>query len=103
MGLMQSCLLDGTSIKPGESEGQNTTLFARNTADAIKGGALYAMVASIDRVFSDVNAELDDAVSCVLCGGDAPMIKPLLTGSVKYRPDLVLEGLLAMESITEVE
>ena len=101
--MMQSSLLGGTSITVADSEGGNSTLFARNTADAIRGGALYAMVATIDRVFADIDTELNEPVLRILCGGDAPELLSLLKGPVEHKPDLVLEGLAMLESAQKTE
>jgi len=97
MALMRSSLLQRTSITIDDSEEANSTLFARNTRDAIQGGGLYAMIATIDRVFQDVDAELGVDVSRVLTGGDAETLLPLLQGDIMYKPDLVLQGLAIIE------
>jgi len=92
VSLMRSSLLQGTSIDIGDSEEGNSTLFARNTRDAIQGGSLYAMIATIDRVFHDVEAELGVEVKRLLTGGDANTLLPLLHGDIIHMPDLVLMG-----------
>ena len=97
IALMRSSLLQGTSISIDGSEEGNSTLFARNTKDAIQGGGLYAMIATIDRVFQDVDVELGVEVSRVLTGGDAETLLPLLQGDIIYKPDLVLQGLAIIE------
>ena len=101
--MMQSSLLAGTSVTLGDSEGESSTLFARNTADAVRGGALYAMVATIDRVYADIDAELDEPVIRILCGGDAASLLPLIKGPVEHRPDLVLEGLAMLQVVQKTE
>lgn len=74
----------------------NVSLLARNTRDGVTAGTLYAAVAVIDRVVSDVEAELQAHVSCVLSGGDARSLAPLLARHVVCEPDLVLQGLAVM-------
>ena len=91
--LMRELLSGRTHMLVEESEGDNTTLFARNTADAINGGALYAVVATLDRVYSDVDQTLDEHVNRVITGGDAEDLLPLLQGEAIFLPDLVLQGL----------
>jgi len=98
IALMRSALLDGTTVVIDNSEESNSMLFARNTHDAIQGGGLYAMIATIDRVFQDVEAELGVEVKRVLTGGDASTLLPLLQGDIKYLPDLVLQGLFVIAS-----
>jgi type III pantothenate kinase len=90
--LMADSLLDKTAITATESEGDNSTLFARHTADAIKGGALYATVATIDRVYTDVATALGKPIEAVITGGGAEEILPLLSLKPTYEADLVLQG-----------
>ncbi|VAW85450.1 Pantothenate kinase type III, CoaX-like [hydrothermal vent metagenome] len=69
------------------------SLLARETTGAVTGGTLYAAVASIDRIMADVRAELGGRIVCIITGGDAPVILPLLSGNYEYKKDLVLDGL----------
>ena len=93
---MRTALLEHTRITPAESEGCNSTLFARNTADGINGGVLYAIIATIDRVYNDVEAELNTNIDRIITGGDAQTLLPLLKGECIHMPDLVLQGLAVM-------
>jgi type III pantothenate kinase len=100
--LMAESLSTRTRIVVDETEGGNTTLFARNTADAIHGGALYAQVATLDRVYNDVEQALEMPVNRVITGGNAAEILPLLSGEHQHMPDLVLQGLMIIaESMQE--
>ncbi len=102
--LMADSLSARTQVVIDESEGDNTTLFARNTADAIHGGALYAQVATLDRVYNDVEQALKMPVNRVITGGDATEILPLLSGEHRFMPNLVLQGLrIIAESMQEGE
>lgn len=96
--LMRNALIEGTAVVIDDSEQGNSTLFARNTRDAIQGGSLYAMIATIDRVFQDVETELGGNVKRVLSGGDAGSLLPLLQGDIIYMPDLVLKGVAVIAS-----
>ncbi|NOY71755.1 MAG: type III pantothenate kinase [Gammaproteobacteria bacterium] len=69
------------------------SLLARETTGAVTGGTLYAAVASIDRITADVRAELGKNTVCIITGGDAPTLLPLLSGDYQYKKDLVLDGL----------
>jgi type III pantothenate kinase len=93
--MMRRALIENTGSIPNEGEGA-VALLARSTRDAVTGGTLYAAVALIDRVTSDVAAELGGSMARVITGGDAPRIVPLLAGSYRYEPDLVLQGLAVM-------
>lgn len=72
------------------------SLLARNTNDGVTAGTLYAAVAVIDRVVTDVEAALQEAVVCVLSGGDAKLLASLLARGAVCEPDLVLQGLAVM-------
>ncbi len=91
--LMRESLSGRTQMLIEESEGDNTTLFARNTADAINGGALYTVVATLDRIYSDVEQALGVKVGRIITGGDAEGLLHLLHSEPDFVPDLVLQGL----------
>nr|PZN72552.1 MAG: type III pantothenate kinase [Pseudomonadota bacterium] len=95
LALMRQSLIANTQGISDEGEG-TIALLARCTRDAVTGGTLYATVAVIDRVITDIVAELGRTVTCVITGGDAERIMPLLTVKCRYEPDLVLQGLKIM-------
>lgn len=68
-------------------------LLARDTRDGIDGGTLYGVVAAIDRITADIDAELGGGLERVLTGGDAEKLLPLLANTYHHRPELVLDGL----------
>lgn len=69
------------------------TLLGTDTGSAVAGGTLYAEVAFIDRIFADLRAELGPKLRCVITGGDAQRLQPLLACDAHYEADLVLLGL----------
>ena len=100
LAMMRRSLLEGTAgIAPGD-DGE-VALLARDTQGAVTGGTLYALVAFIDRVTADVEAEVDGAFARVITGGDAPRLLPLLSGDYRPEPHLVLKGLARFASTTE--
>ena len=68
-------------------------LFANNTSTAVDVGCHYSMVAFIERIIGDMNKEMGDKLTCVLTGGDAEEVLPLLSAKVEHQPLLVLQGL----------
>lgn len=82
--------LDSAAASPARG---GITLLARDTRDGIEGGTLYALVAMIDRVVADVGAELGERPRCLITGGNAGDLLPLLAGDYHHVPDLILEGL----------
>ncbi|VFM97622.1 MAG: type III pantothenate kinase [Candidatus Kentron sp. G] len=71
---------------------QNTWL-GRSAQEGVMAGTMWAAVAFIDRVVADLEAELHQHVTCILAGGDAQTVCPLLTREAICEPDLVLQGL----------
>jgi len=68
-------------------------LFATNTTTGVEVGSLYAIVAFVERVINDMQKEMGTDLVCILTGGDAEGVLPLLSVEVMHRPSLVLEGL----------
>lgn len=98
--LMRDSLIKRTAqIKTGGKPLDSAnSLLARDTIGSVQGGSLYALVAFIDRVVSDVEAELGGKLQCFISGGDGGVVGPLLSHRFEYVPDLVLEGLAVMAS-----
>lgn len=90
--LMRGSLTENTSDIGGATSG-GTSLLTRTTEDAVAAGSLYATVGLVDKVMSHVKATQGTPVECVLTGGDAELVRPLLIQSCRYEPDLVLQGL----------
>ena len=72
---------------------EQVRLLGADTGSAVIGGTLYAEISVIDRVFADLRGELGNGLRCVLTGGDAPRLQPLLSVRAHYEADLVLRGL----------
>ena len=70
LGLMRQALSRRAPGIARDVSGE-VSLLARSTADGVTAGTLYAAVAVVDRVVSDVEAELGEPVLCVVCGGDS--------------------------------
>nr|VFK29081.1 MAG: type III pantothenate kinase [Candidatus Kentron sp. MB]VFK30933.1 MAG: type III pantothenate kinase [Candidatus Kentron sp. MB]VFK75730.1 MAG: type III pantothenate kinase [Candidatus Kentron sp. MB] len=101
IGLMRRTLSRGTGRigKMPEDNAmaaaQNTWL-GRSTQEGIMAGTMWTAVAFIDRVVADLEAEFRKPVTCVVAGGDAQAICPLLACKAVCEPDLVLQGLAIM-------
>lgn len=92
LSLMRQSLIQGTEGIDALSQG-DISLLARDTSGGVYGGTMYALVAVIDRIVNDVETALDTELTCVLTGGDAEQLLPLLADHYNYEPDLVLLGL----------
>lgn len=96
MRLMQDALIgraEGVRQQIQEATHEQVTLLGTDTGSAVVGGTLYAEVAVIDRVLTDLRAEMGQSLRCVLTGGDAPRLQPLLAFQTEHQPDLILLGI----------
>lgn len=103
LSMMARSLETSTQVRLDGEPDSEAPLLACDTVSAVRGGALYAAVAFIDRVVADVEAELDVAMVHLITGGDAGAVLPLVRHPFVHAPDLVLEGLavLAKEPVCE--
>lgn len=94
--LMQRVLTQGTQgieIDPHPSAGIAP---GRSTRACAGNGTTLAVVALIDRAVSDFRKRVSKNVECIITGGGAANILPLLGADFKYEPDLVLRGISIM-------
>jgi len=94
--LMQQLLLQNTAQLALSEKRPATTPLANNTAAGIISGAVYMVVAAIDRSVADMRVEQGTGIDIVLTGGDAAAVLPLLEGSVHHAADLVLRGIVML-------
>lgn len=102
--LMRQALLQGTQgIQPVLTENKAGTYvdLPTNTEDAIYTGALLAMTGAIEHMSMRLQRQADEAIHCMLGGGDAHLLAERLAGSavisdIVVIEDLVLRGLLVI-------
>lgn len=68
--------------------------FPDNTADACHSGALAALSGAVERMRRQLMQETGTDCPCLVSGGDAPLLLPLLASPVLHVENLVLEGLI---------
>ncbi len=73
-----------------------TTLFARDTHDALVEGSRHACAALIEHALSQARAQLGGPARLIVAGGAADAITPLLRGRFRREDDLVLRGLAVL-------
>jgi len=99
LGLMLGALARGTAQLPQVAAGDPPALFADNTQDAILSGCLSAQAGAIERA-----ALAHGAALCIVSGGAAGHVAPLLSVPCRLLDNIVLAGLHAaapaMESRT---
>ena len=93
MNMMQHMLTRHThgidiecAIPPGIEPGQSTRACVQN-------GSMLALIAMIERVVSDFRQRFPDHSECIITGGGATGIIPMLNTELKHEPDLVLRGI----------
>lgn len=92
IAMMRASLAGNTAQLPGAGGGYRE--LPRNTADAIASGCLQATAGAIARLFRRIAAE--PAAACLLSGGAAAELAPLLEMPLVRIDNLVLEGLARM-------
>ena len=92
--LMQQSLIKNTENINFNVNHYPSIDYASDTKTAVNNGAFLSLVSSIDHVVNKLKLELGDAPKCVIYGGNAPLVKPLLEQKFEYEPNLVLHGLL---------
>lgn len=91
--LMQRALINNTVQINTDIKKQPSIECAKDTQTAINNGAFAATVSIIDSVTERFYAESNNEVKCIISGGMANLINPLLKHSFYYEPNLVLMGL----------
>jgi len=94
--MMQASLVTATSGIPAPTGAGAGDGLADNTAQAVRNGCTLAIAALIDRSAAAMKSEMQDGLTCVITGGGAGEILPLLQTGFVHDPQLVLEGLAVM-------
>jgi len=92
--LLQSVLIKNTKNINFSIKSFPSVEYPSDTKTAVNNGAFLALVSSIDRVVNDFKKDLGSLPKCIISGGNAKLIEPLLEYKFEYEPNLVLHGLL---------
>jgi type III pantothenate kinase len=99
VSLMATALSNETSDIPRVSRAAagsgGLEMFANNTADAVRQGALNAVAGAVERAIRVLRSDAYEP-AVILTGGDASRILSVLAEPPSPRPNLVLQGLLHM-------
>lgn len=90
--MMRDGLIAGTHIPRSEPK-EHSTPWATDTGSAIAVGSIQAPAALAERLFDRLADQAGTAPECIFSGGDAQRLIGALRLPVRYRPDLVLQGL----------
>ena len=69
--------------------------FATNTKNAIAGGTVYALCGAIERLLHEASKRFDPDLHCIITGGEATLVVPLLQHQCTVDQALVFRGLAA--------
>lgn len=93
--MMRAALVAGTAgLSPQEG---HWDAFPQNTADAMHTGCLSAMAGAVERVHRTLQEREGAPPRCLLTGGDAALLQPLLFMPLEIADNLVLQGLWLIE------
>jgi type III pantothenate kinase len=67
--------------------------FSSTTEKAIAGGTVYALCGAIERLLTEAGKEIDPDLTCIITGGEATLIQPILQHQFSLDTTLVLKGL----------
>jgi type III pantothenate kinase len=91
--MMQETLIKHTRGIDVDIDNQIKLEFGRDTQRGVSNGSSFAAVALIDRVVKKMHAEIGDDLKCVITGGAAQFLAPLLEDDFITDSQLVLHGL----------
>jgi type III pantothenate kinase len=91
--LMQRALVSSTEQINVTAKNQASLAYANDTQTAVNNGTFLAAVSMIDRVLDKFSKESKSQPKCIISGGMAESIKPLLGHAFEYKQNLVLTGL----------
>lgn len=89
---MRAALARNTADLP-QAQGEPAP-FSSDTVPAIAGGTAYALAGAIERLVNEARDRVDGTLVCVITGGEAAQLLPLLRFEVEHEPQLVLYGLV---------
>lgn len=95
-GTMVQSLLRGTSGIRDASRSIPADMFAKDTAEAVTGGACFAVAALIDRFVATATARFGGDATTFVTGGGQGTVESLVSVEMTSAPDLVFDGLMAL-------
>ena len=95
VGMMRQGLHCGTRVPRAELQA-SILPWAVDTATAVSAGPVQALGALAERLRDRLEGVAGGEAQIILCGGDAPLLRPVIGGSVRCQDDLVLRGLAVL-------
>ena len=94
--LMQQALIRKTECINVPTDKHASIDYGQNTQAAINNGAFFAATAMIDSAVMHLSDKSEALPKCIVFGGMAELISPLLKDLFEHEPNLVLCGLLVV-------
>lgn len=95
-GTMVQSLLRGTSGIQDASRDMPTDMFAKDTSEAVTGGACFAAAALVDRFVTHSATRFGEVPEAFVAGGGRRVVQSLVSAALIDAPDLVFDGLMAL-------
>jgi type III pantothenate kinase len=76
-----------------QAEDRKLDLFMDNTEGAVQAGALFSVVALVERAVDEMSRRLNARPQVIITGGDGERVRDKLNFPAQFTPDLVLRGL----------
>lgn len=97
IGVMQGLLLETThGVRMDSVVESGTGTFGRDTSACVRAGTCHAAAGLVFQALSLLQTMAGEVPRCVVTGGDAPVLLPLLPPNTAHIPELVLRGIAAM-------
>lgn len=90
--MMRRALIDNTHGVSADA-GHVAMEFGRSTSACVNNGSAAAIASLVDRAVAQLSARCGPRVCCVMTGGAAATILPLLDSRFRHDPELIFRGL----------
>jgi type III pantothenate kinase len=91
--MMQQALIQRTGQITLSGEYRFTGQPGRSTEECVYNGTTWAITAFINNLMQSVNRTSEHQYRCLITGGGAEVIMPLLAIEFQHEPMLVIEGI----------
>ena len=103
LDLMRQSLQQNTDAIGLMQDQDVISIFATNTKQGVISGTSLAIAAAVEKMIEKLHRQTNQSVTCVLTGGNALQVKPHISQSVEYIPDLILKGLYLWEKENDLD
>lgn len=98
MEISLNALTSNTALLPNIDLKAPKNVLNNNTVSCMQSGILYGTASQIDGLIKRIEKEVKEDFKVILTGGLAELLLPILETEVDFRPNLIFEGLLDINS-----